>query len=238
MKINLLAGSLIIGVLACTGEDVLLLRVDATGGVGGASGGAASGGSAQGGSPQGGSPQGGSPQGGSAQGGSPQGGSVGMPGVCRSNADCDSGYCEKARCTDEFGRCERRAVACEGIGPPAVCGCDGITYYNDCLRRQAGVSQRSQGECGSDAVLCRGSLDCGNRPGVQCAHLFAPGEPCGPPAPPVPGTCWVIPDVCDPTKDSGRYTECGGPQAGRCADTCNAVRSGHPFVKAASGVCP
>lgn len=219
---------LLLGVcsVACAGEDVVLLTVQ--------SGGAA--GASAGGTSQGGAAQGGAPRGGAAQGGNSEGGASGVPPPCRFNADCAAGFCQKSQCFDDIGHCERRDVICEGQRPAPVCGCDGITYYNDCWRRQAGVASSTSGECRSQAIQCGRSSDC---PVGECAHLFAPGDPCSGPSP-IPGTCWVVPDTCDAnlaSLDSVRFTECGGPNAGRCADTCLAVRLGHPFVKAPPGVC-
>jgi hypothetical protein len=70
--------------------------------------------------------------------------------ACKRNADCGDGqFCEFAvsLCGDAgTGKCEDRGEICPQIFKP-VCGCDGETYPNDCLRRVAGVSLRSEGEC-------------------------------------------------------------------------------------------
>jgi hypothetical protein len=64
---------------------------------------------------------------------------------------CDDGlFCEFAagRCgvADDLGKCEMVPGACtQDIA--YVCGCDGMTYSNDCRRKMAKVGKNHDGKC-------------------------------------------------------------------------------------------
>ena len=64
---------------------------------------------------------------------------------------CDKGlFCEFPApfcgIFDRSGTCQRIPRICTKIFRP-VCGCNGKTYPNDCVRQAAGVSKRHDGRC-------------------------------------------------------------------------------------------
>ncbi|MFQ5478946.1 MAG: Kazal-type serine protease inhibitor domain-containing protein [Candidatus Binatia bacterium] len=105
---------------------------------------------------------------------------------------CGAGeFCEfpPATCqwADQQGLCEPVPEACVMLFDP-VCGCDGVVYGNDCVRRIAGVAKDHDGPCGET---------CGGIVGALCAE----GEFCEyPPATcqgaDLQGVCLPVPEVC------------------------------------------
>jgi hypothetical protein len=123
---------------------------------------------------------------------------------------CDAGeYCHyeaEAMCgaADQTGVCLPEPELCYEVYSP-VCGCDGVTYSNECFAHHAGTSVSSEGECAPPpGQVCgsRGLPTCDE--GQFCD--YAPEASCG--ASDQPGTCMPIPEVC--TQDANPACGCDG----------------------------
>jgi hypothetical protein len=113
---------------------------------------------------------------------------------------CQTGeYCHiEGACgaADEIGECRAVPEACPEIYGP-VCGCDGITYSNDCFAHGAGVNVASNGECGTTTPTACGGLN-----GSQCAtdeFCNYANQACG--AADDLGECEPRPEACDLSYD-------------------------------------
>lgn len=151
---------------------------------------------------------------------------------CVSSSECDEGlFCDHESCTSPVGTCEPYPVSCDEDEHP-VCGCDGITYFNNCLRRAAGATGATEEECGGGGTYCGGSSAAECPAGSTCALLGSTGvHGCGATDAPPIGRCWVLPSTC-PHHGSraDRWNACDEDL--RCVDTCTAIVSGKAFVRA------
>lgn len=152
--------------------------------------------------------------------------------------DCARGtYCEKPECDAPVGMCLPFPTVCPADEAP-VCGCDGVTYFNDCLRRAAGAGAAHAGECVREALGC-GDVDGECPAGAVCSLLTGGDERECTGA--FRGRCWVIPPACPPPSATDRWRPClpippmgpePPPPPPPCIDTCSAIRSGAPHVRA------
>jgi len=81
-------------------------------------------------------------------------GAVGVGHICGPilHGACDPGlFCDKkpntCRLIGGTGRCVRIPELCPLTAPMQVCGCNHITYWNDCERIQAKVQKWHNGPC-------------------------------------------------------------------------------------------
>lgn len=175
-------------------------------------------------------------------GGAGRGGEGGMRDVllCTTDLDCqNSRWCQKKDCFAPIGECTPSQVFCNEP-PDPVCGCNGITYWNDCVRREAAIAAATPGECRAEARPCARAEDCGTED-AECAFLYPRPDRCDEPP---SGTCWVVPRDCPPDdaiRGDARWIECLDelpppgtplpPDFPKCVDTCTAIRSGRAHVR-------
>ena len=150
---------------------------------------------------------------------------------CTRSRECPAGtFCEKPSCGAALGNCIPWPPACDGDARPE-CGCDGVSYWNECLRRAAGIeSTVERGPCRTPRA-CDNTGPCPE--GASCARIVRPGDCSGV----VAGTCWVVPpagQACLGGRPSHYFT-CGG-QMTQCLDACAAIRSEQPSAEF-PGVC-
>ena len=91
---------------------------------------------------------------------------------------------------DGQGECEPKPEVCDASYDP-VCGCDGVTYSNECAAHAEGVSVESEGECDQEpSNVCDGGRECDD--GEFCN--YAPDAICG--FADATGVCEPLPEAC------------------------------------------
>jgi hypothetical protein len=158
--------------------------------------------------------------------------------TCGSWMDCPGGaFCSKASCGDLEGECVLAPLNCDS-DEMEVCGCDGVIYWNDCLRQRDGIESKIDGFCTTHFLSCGRPQDkpCPD-PDAVCARV-SPGGPgmqgqCGgQPG----GECWVLPDSCPVDAGGPPLGSCVGPPM--CSDFCSALKSEPNLPHVRLPACP
>jgi hypothetical protein len=146
------------------------------------------------------------------------------PGVCAAGLFCEEEAGQCAIIADGTGICTQVPEVCPEVFDP-VCGCDGRTYSNDCVRQIARVSKRHDGACENQARLCGGiaGFPCGE--GEVCEY---PPDSCQ--VADLAGQCVPRPEVCTTVFDP--VCGCDGRTYG---NDCELLRAG--VAKASDGAC-
>jgi hypothetical protein len=158
-------------------------------------------------------------------------------------------FCSKTSCLSNDGVCDTiGAGGCETSGPQ--CGCDGVSYYNACLRQSAHVSPLldaacdlltsqpcgPQRSCSVDGASCVTIVpaflpnfgDAGSELGDASRELLGDAAPsCATVQQFLLGTfpvgaCWVVPDSCPSPANRTLVGVCDP----KCIDDCSAIRDG------------
>lgn len=165
--------------------------------------------------------------------------------ACTTASDCPTGkFCDMPSCSapPDAGTCQTIPSDCSDAGQQFRCGCDGLVYWNDCVRQQRGAPVGQDCTAMSQPPLqCdRDRLPCPADSGAKCEELLFGGcdlmaqSDGGFPVTMMPFTCWVLPEPCPPdTPDAADilYSTCD-PSL-RCKPLCMAIANEKPFEVAA-----
>lgn len=130
---------------------------------------------------------------------------------------CGSGfYCKATACG--LGTCAPAPAETSVRNP--ICGCDGVTYWNESVAQNHGVSTQTTGECKAGKT-CGGIANLKCPTGANCNFKVASAGACG--IADASGDCWGLPAQC-PQIVIGPQTRACGKNV--CAEECSLIKGG------------
>lgn len=155
------------------------------------------------------------------------------PGACNvgSTTDCESGfYCAANDSTCTRGTCASKTGGVS-LALSAVCGCDGITYWNETVASHEGVAVKNRVACAvTTAKVCGGFVGLSCPAGSFCNYEVRGDLSCN--TSDSDGTCWALPSVCPLVGQPSR--KCG--PSGSCTGQCDVIRKQESYYRDLS--CP
>jgi hypothetical protein len=145
---------------------------------------------------------------------------------------CNQGeFCQPMACGVATGTCEVVPPLCDAPYSP-VCGCDGVSYFNDCARQSAQVGATvASGPCGLTAASCNEQNKCAESDAGQavCAVVVTVSPMLAPVlgaglemlcnVPDGIGFCWVLPTT-PPSSNEGTLLRRADPTNPLCFGAC------------------
>lgn len=165
---------------------------------------------------------------GGAGGGSSATSSSGAGVACGADDPCGDGlFCFAPSCGAQGATGTCKPVSSSPAAGP-VCGCDGVTYWDDRLGAVSHRLIRAEAACAEndDPKRCSaGGSPCDGERGEVCAfsQALCGGAAGG------PGTCWVMPESCEGA--TLQALRCDGGKSG-CESLCEIIKSGKAFHRA------
>lgn len=144
----------------------------------------------------------------------------------------DGEFCSADSCDAVSGTCLTKPLTCETtLSLPPTCGCpSGLSYLNDCFRKQHGDSFSTTDPAACKTTQCTTTTEGSCPAGAYCALLYYKG--CVPPTEPQArtGLCVILPPDPCPLLPGGiplTFVSCGTNPT--CTDYCSAVRQRAPL---------